>query len=127
MKRVLVIDDEEGIRTLLRAVLERDGYQVTVAGGGREGVRLHRERPFDLVITDLFMDEGDGIEAILELQTAGAGPPVIAISGGSPRLGLDSLAVARRLGAAAVLRKPFRSAEILAEVRTLLAAGSAAP
>ncbi len=123
MKRVLVIDDEDGVRSLLRTVLEGDGFEVVEAEGGREGVRLHRERAFDLVITDIFMDEGDGIEAILELQPAAAGPPVIAISGGSPHLGLDSLAVARRLGAAAIVRKPFRPARILEEVHSLIGAG----
>lgn len=120
MTRVLVMDDEDGIRSMIRSILEGAGFTVATAEGSHEGLRLLGAEPFDLIITDIFMPEGDGLEALIALQPMEDAPPVIAISGGSQRLGLDSLAMATTLGAASTLRKPFRPAELLSEVRTVL-------
>ena len=66
--RILVIDDDEPVRVSLRRALGMAGYEVVEATNGDEGVRLHREEPFDLVITDILMPEKDGLEVIRELR-----------------------------------------------------------
>lgn len=122
MARVLVIDDEEGIRRLLRSILETEGYTVDTAPGSRIGLDMHENDPYDLIITDIFMPDGDGLQALMALQPAGGGPPVIAISGGSSRFGLDGIRLAQTLGAARVLRKPFRPSQLMSEVRAAMGA-----
>ena len=81
MARILVIDDQEPIRSLLRAVLEGEGHQVLEASNGRLGLELYRERSVDLVITDIVMPEMDGLEMILELTRNFLNVKVIAMSG----------------------------------------------
>lgn len=68
MARILIIDDETAVRRSLRVLLERAGYEVDEAGDGQAGLRLHAARPADVIITDLFMPDFDGIETILELR-----------------------------------------------------------
>ena len=67
MATILIIDDEEIIRVLLRASLEEAGYEVTEASNGRQGLELYRSRPTDLVITDIVMPEMNGLDMLLEL------------------------------------------------------------
>lgn len=107
MASILVIDDELEIRTLLRAILERDGHTVTEATNGREGVALYRQQPADLVITDIHMPELNGLDLILELTCEFLNVKVIAISGVLGEA-TSSLNVAKLLGARQVLQKPFR-------------------
>jgi two-component system response regulator (stage 0 sporulation protein F) len=81
MATILIIDDEEIIRVLLRSALEEVGYEVTEAANGREGLELYRRRPADLVITDIIMPELDGLDMLLELTREFLHAKVIAISG----------------------------------------------
>jgi two-component system response regulator (stage 0 sporulation protein F) len=81
MATILVIDDEDAVRTLLRTVLERAGHEVTEAPNGRLGLASYRERPADLVNTDILMPEMNGLDMILELTRALLNVKVIAISG----------------------------------------------
>lgn len=106
MSTILVIDNEPAIRTLLRIVLEGAGHAVTEASNGREGVALYRQRPVDLVITDIHMPEMNGLDLILELTREFLHVRVVAISGG---LGENTsmLDVAKLLGARQTLQKPF--------------------
>ena len=105
MATILVIDDQEPIRMLLRSVLEADGHDVTEAPNGRLGMALYRDRPVDLVITDIYMPEMNGLDMILELTRAFLNVKVIAISGAHGEDdGLDRAAL---LGARQTLRKPF--------------------
>ena len=67
MATILIIDDEEIIRGLLRSVLEQAGYEVMEAANGRQGLELYRHRPADLVITDILMPEMNGLDMLLEL------------------------------------------------------------
>jgi CheY-like chemotaxis protein len=116
---VLVIDDEGPIRDLLRAVLEQGGHQVREAREGKEGVRLLREQPADVVFCDVFMPVQEGLETIQQLQMEMPDVKVVAMSGGS-RHGFQSpLDCAVMLGAAAVLRKPFPVEEVFAVVENL--------
>ncbi len=121
MARILVVDDEIEIRQLLRQLLEREGYEVIEAPDGDVAVRLFRENPADLVITDIIMPEKEGIKTIFELRHDYPGVKIIAISGGSrvePQAYLDT---AEAFGAIRSFVKPFSTREMIEAVRELLA------
>jgi len=122
MARILVIDDEAGIRRPLQILLERAGYEVLVASDGQEGLRLWRRFGADLVITDIMMPNKDGIETILELTMSAPPVPVIAMSGGDVSHRLDLLGDATLLGAVYTVPKPFVLSEMLEKVAQVLKA-----
>jgi len=68
MALILIIDDEPQIRSMLKLMLERDGYEVVEAPDGIEGIRIYRQNPTDLIITDLIMPNKDGIGMIIDLK-----------------------------------------------------------
>jgi len=118
--RILVIDDDDQMRTLLRQVMEWAGYEVVEAGDGREGMHKHRKQPADLVITDLIMPEQEGLETITSLKKECPGIKIIAISGGG-RIGPEAyLPAAQELGADKVFSKPFDVRELAEAVKELL-------
>jgi DNA-binding response OmpR family regulator len=119
MARVLIIDDDAELRTSIEEVLRVAGHDVIGAGDGVQGVALYRERRPDLVITDIFMPEQDGLGVILELANEG-GVKVIAMSGGGQRREYSVLADARQFGALRLLQKPFGRDELLATVNGVL-------
>jgi CheY-like chemotaxis protein len=114
MARILVIDDDEFFRPMLRETLVELGHSVTEATNGQDGLNRHEAGGFDLVLTDLVMPEKEGIETIMELRERDPGLPVIAMSGGGRTLADNYLHVASKVGADWVLTKPF-SREDLAE------------
>jgi DNA-binding response OmpR family regulator len=117
---ILIIDDEPMIRHLAARILDRAGYRTISAANGIQGLALfRRERPA-LVITDLIMPEREGIETIRCILHEGADTPIIAISGGTLTGTADFLAMARELGATAILRKPFEPIELLLLVERCL-------
>ena len=112
---ILIIDDDDLIRVLLRSALEEAGYEVTEAANGRQGLELYRYRPTDLVITDIVMPEMNGLDMLLELTREFLHAKVIAISGaGGERNVLD---VAKLLGARQTFQKPFSLPHLLGAVR----------
>jgi len=119
MATILVIDDHEPIRTLLRTVLEKAGHEVTEAPNGRLGLQAYRTRPADLVITDLCMPEMTGLELILELTQAFLNVKVIAMSGAQDTE--PALGKAKLLGARHTLQKPFSMKVLLRTVQYELA------
>jgi two-component system response regulator (stage 0 sporulation protein F) len=115
MASILIIDDEDTIRKLLRAVLETEGYEVTEAANGRIGLEQYRQKPTDLVITDILMPELNGLDLLLELTRDFLDAKVIAISGlGGEKNVLD---VAKLLGARRTIQKPFSLPQLLDAVR----------
>ena len=120
MARVLVIDDEEQVRTLIREVLEGAGHEVMEAGNGREAMKLYEANPTEVVITDLVMPEQDGLETIRELRRRFPAVKIIAVSGAQQKLNLDLLYVAEKLGALRTLEKPFDIRKLVALVEELL-------
>jgi CheY-like chemotaxis protein len=120
MKRILVIDDDGEIRDMLAIMLEQEGYEAVRAENGAAGLRLYREKPFDLVITDIFMPEMEGLETIRELRQLDPGARIIAISGGSSRAAMDFLPLAEHLGASCTLHKPIPGQELLDAVARVL-------
>jgi two-component system response regulator (stage 0 sporulation protein F) len=115
MATILIIDDDDLIRVLLRSALEVAGYEVTEAANGRQGLELYRHRPMDLVITDIIMPEMNGLDMLLELTREFLHAKVIAISGaGEEKNALD---VAKLLGARQSFQKPFSLPHLLGAVR----------
>lgn len=123
MYSVLLIEDDESLRELLRMTLANAGYAVFEAINGRQGVKAFRKSPTDLVITDLYMPERDGLEVIEALRRSHPQVKVLAISGASGTMGYFSLA--QSLGAMAVLQKPFGPAAFLNLVEQLLKSNDA--
>jgi DNA-binding response OmpR family regulator len=118
-RRIMVVDDDPGIRGALHVALSKAGYGVIQARNGEEALQLWRERA-DLVITDLHMPERNGIELILDLVALGVRAPIIAITDGGRTKQMELLADARLLGAVRTVQKPFRLEEVLATVDELL-------
>ena len=120
MARILVIDDDELMREMVRDMLKRAGYEVLEAKDGKEGIELFRENRVDLVITDLFMPEKDGVEVILALQREFPGTKIIVISGGSVRGRTNLLSVVQDFGVQYAFVKPFPPQELLDAVEEVL-------
>src|SRR6476620_10677627 len=119
MATVLATDDEAPVRALVRSALSSAGYKVMEAVNGREGLTLFRQRPPDLVITDIHMPELNGLDLIMELTREFLNVKVIAISGVPEYQRL--LDAAKLLGARQTLYKPFAIEELLSAVRYELA------
>jgi CheY-like chemotaxis protein len=116
MPRILVIDDDAMIRTLLRTVLEQEGYDVSEAINGADGLQQYQATLPDLVITDLQMPMMDGFQLLQALQRMVPPPPVIAISGDQ-----HALTQARAL-TPHTFAKPLSLTPFLATVHALVAA-----
>jgi len=123
MARILTIDDDVQVLDMLRQTSEHEGYEVVDAPNGKEGIRLYRENPADLIITDIIMPEKEGIKTIMELKQNFPDVKIIAISGGG-RISLEGyLSMASKLGARYTFSKPVEREELLAAVRELIGGG----
>lgn len=121
MARILVIDDDAGIRELLRLTLESHGHQVFLAVDGRKGVELFHRQPVDLVITDIIMPEMDGMEVTLEILNSHPETRIIAMSSGGRRLDAQyTLEMATTFGARMTVPKPFNPRQMVEAVRQVL-------
>ncbi len=118
-EQVLVVDDNPDIQGFIQNLLEVAGYEVSVASNGDEALGILRERGgSDVVVTDIFMPERDGLEIIQALHQQFPGTGVVAISAGRGLPGAtDYLAVAKVAGAHCTLRKPFSAGALLEAVR----------
>ena len=81
MPSVLIVDDEEAIRRLIRSTLEQAGYHVQEAADGKRGLSQYRQAPADLVIMDILMPDQDGLESILTLRREFPNAKIMAITG----------------------------------------------
>jgi CheY-like chemotaxis protein len=115
---VLVVDDDPMVREMAQTSLLRAGYRVLVARDGGEALERLRELAPDLILTDVFMPNLDGIELLAATRGRADGPPVIAMSGGYA--GIDMLDATTAMGASATLHKPFRPRELTDLVARLL-------
>lgn len=128
MPSVLVVDDEEPIRRLIRGALEQVGYVVEEASGGKEGLERYRASPTDVVIMDILMPDQDGLESLRTLRREFPASRVIAMTGGSDMIGiLNFLDVAKMLGACRTIQKPFDVHALLNIVATEVAASPILP
>ena len=117
--RVLLIDDNEDFRGSLKLCLESEGFEIATAANGKDALQTLEVKPADVVVTDLFMPDKDGIETITELRKRFPGTSIVAISGWTSVGGSDYLRVAREIGAAKTLRKPFDPMELAKLLREL--------
>ena len=127
MESILIIDDEPQIRSMIRLILERSGYTVIEASDGIEGIRLFREKPAALIITDLIMPNKDGIGLIIELKKEFPNVKIVAMSGGGLNRPEGYLRGAQKLGAACTLSKPINRQELLRAVKDTLKNESETP
>jgi len=120
MARILVIDDDATVRLSVKLALEDADHAVTVAADGQEGTDLFRQNPADLVISDIFMPEKEGLETIDEIRRIQPQTKIIAISGGGRMDPDDYLAIAKSVGADRSLLKPFDIQQLVDMVAELL-------
>jgi CheY-like chemotaxis protein len=118
--RILVVDDNDQMREMLRLLLESDGHEVSEAENGRRAVNQLKLEPVDLVITDIIMPEMEGIDLIMTIRTIYPDVKIIAISGGGRIAPHLCLKMADKLGADRILQKPFSKAAILSMIGELL-------
>jgi len=112
-RRLLVVDDEPSIRTLVKQVLEMEGFQITEAGSAREALRALEEHDIDLLVTDILMPEVTGLELAEAARVEDPALPILFISGSEPE---QSAAYC----GCSFLRKPFSLGDLAAKVRDLL-------
>ena len=118
--KVLVIDDDDNLRMMLRLILESLGFAVLEASNGIEGLALFKSTGADAVLTDLIMPGKEGLETIVELGKINPGLLIIAMTGGQQASASSNLRMARYLGARAVLMKPFSGDELAKALGSLL-------
>lgn len=125
MARILLIDDDDLVRDILRLMLENRGHTIIEARDGAEGLDLFRPAAPDLVITDLVMPRTGGLEVVQRLRELRPDLKIIAMSGGGRPGSGACLRAAQAAGASAVLTKPFMCADLEVMIRALLPASPA--
>ncbi len=121
MANILIIEDDEDIRRVLKKILETAGHKVTVAPNGKVGIESYREERHEIIITDMIMPDMEGVETILHIRSDCPEAKIIAISGGGPsRNASTCLTIGELAGAIKTLAKPFGSKQIIEAVRELI-------
>ncbi len=120
MASVLIIDDEREVLRALRRALEREGHKVREAADGKTALRHFAGDPADVVISDIYMPEMDGIEFLIRVREAFPEAKIVAMSGGGHLAKEQVLKAADALGAVGVLEKPFSMEEVLEAVQSAL-------
>jgi CheY-like chemotaxis protein len=120
--RILLVEDDEAVREILRKTLVSAGHDVEEAPNGVVALAAYRRQASDVVITDLVMPEKNGLEAIMELRSLDPAVKIIAMSGGGRSLGPGQLYLesARLFGALRILSKPFTAQALLKMVSEVL-------
>jgi DNA-binding response OmpR family regulator len=119
-KRILIIDDDTEVRSILSRTLTQAGFEVFTVASGDAGTRLCRQKSMDLVIVDMMMPEKDGLETLMEIRRGSPEARIIAMSGAPRTQVMDPLSVALKLGAVASLAKPFTPTEFLDYIKEFL-------
>lgn len=110
---ILVIDDEDSVRELIRLILEREGHTIYEADNGKTGISIQRKTPCDMLLCDLIMPIQEGIETIGQFADEFPEVGIIAMSGGG-KLDPDSyLGLAKQLGAWRVFVKPLKRQSLI--------------
>lgn len=112
MANVLIVDDDESDRLLMRSMLSGQGHELYFASNGEEAMKIYLRHPIDVVVTDIQMPRGDGIELISALKGIDPDASIVAVSGQKPH----RLNVARVSGARSVLTKPFEPTDLTSAV-----------
>ena len=121
MAKILLIDDDLQILKVLSSYLEKSGHEITTATDGDEGIKYLKSRQYDLLITDIYMPEQDGIGVLMWLRSQPTRPKIIAISGGSASIDQGYLLeMSKALSADKVLPKPVDFETLARTIRDLL-------
>ena len=120
MPSILIIDDENSIRTMLEEIFKDEGFSVTLASDGEEGIKSFKKNPADVVVTDIIMPNKEGLETIIELKKNNPDLKILAMSGGGRMEAESYFQFARKFGADATIEKPFRQNELVQKVAELL-------
>ena len=123
---ILIIDDDHGVIATLEWLLESEGYRVTIARDGGQGLAAYAKTLPELVITDIIMPNETGIAVITGIKRINPAAKIIAISGGGRIGNMNFLEVAKEIGASTIVSKPFDAEEMLGAVRSLLPPPAAA-
>ena len=118
MTRVLVVDDNADLVSVLRHLLANAGFTAETARDGEEALRMHRASPFQVLVTDIYMPRSDGLETIQAFRRETPGIRIIAMSGGGDVAKGSYLGVATEIGADATLVKPFEIEALLEALRS---------
>ncbi len=120
MARIMVVDDEQVVREVLRLMLERDSHQVVEAENGKVALEQNRLEQADVIVADIFMPEMDGLQLIALLREESPQTRVVAISGSVYERRRRFLEIAGRMQSVTTLAKPFTAKEVRAAVRDAL-------
>lgn len=119
MPRILVIDDQADVRTMIAMVLRIHHFEVVEAAGVVSGLQAFEQARFDLAIVDIFLSGSNGYELIVAMRERAPRLPIVAISG---MTALEFVAENPELGNVVGLQKPFRPNELMAAIYKALAA-----
>lgn len=120
MPGVLIIEDDDDLREMLKTAFSRIDIEVQEAANGREALKHFKPNCTDLVITDIIMPEEDGLKVIMKMRELKPGIKIIAISGGGKAGPGGYLQVAKTLGADGIFSKPFSLSDLISMVSSLL-------
>ena len=115
MARILLVEDDEQVRLVLKDLLEGEGYEIQEASNGKEALQSFASSLPDLILTDLVMPDTEGIEMIIKMRKSNPNVKIVAMSGG-----VDYLNLAKQLGALRTLTKPFSNQAVLDVVKETL-------
>jgi len=118
-RSVLIADDDHALRGALKLALEVNGYRVQLAANGAEALRIQRKDPADVLVTDIFMPDSDGFEAIDGFRKAFPDAKIVVMSGDAKRAKGEYLSAAALIGVDATLKKPFKVATLLRTLQSL--------
>lgn len=119
-KHILIVDDDEMMRTFIKELLELNEFNIVEAENGKAGLKKFRDKCPDLVITDIIMPEMEGISFIRELRSCNKDIPIIAMTGNIHGREEEYLDISSQLGANETLQKPIKSEEFLAVINRLI-------
>lgn len=121
MSRILLVDDDELLRSMLRIAIGKMGHTVVEAANGNEALARCTEEVPELVLTDIIMPEREGLETIGQMRQRYPKLRIIAMSGGSRLYASDVLKAAKLMGACDILEKPFTNQQLASALETALA------
>jgi DNA-binding response OmpR family regulator len=127
VSKVLIVDDDEGIVIMLERLLKSAGYDVQAATNGKEAALVYAQYHPDLVVTDLIMPDGEGLQLIMSLRRQDKEVKIIAMTGGGRGGTGNYLFMARELGADYTIEKPFLAEKLLSIVRLAIESESTSP
>ena len=110
MPRILVVDDQKGVRAMISMVLRVNQFDVVEAGTAAAGLQLFRDQAFDAAIVDIYLEESNGLDLVSGMRALVPDLPVVAVSGMSA---FDGAAMSDELTRVVYLQKPFRPAELM--------------